>query len=392
MANDLTSGCCGGSPPSGGTAGRACEPSRGANDHSSSSCCSHASFKPAEWITGSVRTSVGTIPLVSTELSNKENWEHLKCRLGGFRHRYQVEPGLYAVGNPDDSSDVLVSANYKLSFDAVRRELTGMSAWILVLDTKGINVWCAAAKGTFGTDELANRIKVGQLDKIVKHKRIIVPQLGAVGVSAYRIAQMTGFRVAFGPVHMKDVREYIASGYKTDSAMRTIEFPMKDRLILIPMEIHQILGKYLAYSLAMLLVFGLKPSGLLFADMIRDGLPFIVLGFVSILAGAILTPLFLPYIPSRSFAIKGWIMGLLVTVPVLTMMSAVDRSALLKASALVFFPMASSFLALQFTGATPFTSPSGVNRELRTGLPIYLLLTGISAVLLIVYKCLHWRL
>ena len=50
--------------------------------------------------------------------------------------RYSVAPGLYAVGAPDRESDVLVTANYKLSFDTLRRELKGFNAWVLVLDTK----------------------------------------------------------------------------------------------------------------------------------------------------------------------------------------------------------------------------------------------------------------
>jgi hypothetical protein len=356
------------------------------------SCCPAPFSKPAEWITGTVRTSAGTVPVVSTALSKKENWEHVRCRLGGFRNRYQVAPGLYAVGSPDKTSDVLVSSNYKLSFDVVRCELEGMNAWILVLDTKGINVWCAAGKGTFGTDELAARIKAVQLHKIIDHKRIIVPQLGAVGVSAYRIAKLTGFRIAFGPVRIADVRKYISSGYKTDRTMRSVEFPMKERLILTPIEINVVMGKYLLFSFAMLFFFGLRPSGFLFADMLNGGLPFIALGLVSVFAGAFLTPILLPFIPSRSFAVKGWIIGMLLTFPLLKLMSLFGSSSLLTLSALIFFPMASSYIALQFTGPTTYTSPSGVNKELRKGLPIYFLSCGVAAVLLLVYKLEQWRL
>ena len=68
--------------------------------------------------------------------------------------RYKVDPGLYAVGRPTVESPVLVSANYKLSFDRLRSQLTGLDAWMLVLDTHGVNVWCSAGKGTFGTDEI----------------------------------------------------------------------------------------------------------------------------------------------------------------------------------------------------------------------------------------------
>ncbi len=89
---------------------------------------------------------------VSHEWTLSDSLGAIRCRLGSFRMGYRVAPGLYAMGEPGHKSDVLVSANYKLSFDMLRRELKGLSAWILVLDTKGINVWCAAGKRTFGTD------------------------------------------------------------------------------------------------------------------------------------------------------------------------------------------------------------------------------------------------
>ena len=66
--------------------------------------------------------------------------------------RFAVDPGLYALRNPGEQAPVLVTANYKMSFDRLRQALPGRDAWILVLDTNGINVWCAAGKGTFATE------------------------------------------------------------------------------------------------------------------------------------------------------------------------------------------------------------------------------------------------
>jgi acetyl-CoA decarbonylase/synthase complex subunit gamma len=83
---------------------------------------------------------------------------------------YSIEPGLYALGAPDRESPVLVSANYKMSFDELRSALPGRDLWILVLDTKGINVWCAAGKGTFGTEELVKRIASSGLSQVVAHR------------------------------------------------------------------------------------------------------------------------------------------------------------------------------------------------------------------------------
>ncbi len=85
---------------------------------------------------------------------------------------YAIDPGLYALGDPDRESPVLVSANYKMSFDDLRSALPGRNLWILVLDTKGINVWCAAGKGTFGTEELVKRIEASHLKEIVSHRSI----------------------------------------------------------------------------------------------------------------------------------------------------------------------------------------------------------------------------
>jgi CO dehydrogenase/acetyl-CoA synthase gamma subunit (corrinoid Fe-S protein) len=85
--------------------------------------------------------------------------------------RYRAAPGLYRIGQPDANSPVLVTANYKLTVDRVRKELVGMNVWLLVLDTKGVNVWCAAGKGTFGTDELVRRIQAANLNEVVGPRR-----------------------------------------------------------------------------------------------------------------------------------------------------------------------------------------------------------------------------
>ena len=185
----------------------------------------------------------------------------IKSRVSGFRMNYTVPPGLYAVGGPTAESDVFVTANYKLSFDILRRELKDMDAWILVLDTKSINVWCAAGKGTFGTDELIQRISATSLDKVVSHRGLILPQLGAVGVHASEVKAKTGFWVAFGPVRAKDIPAYVAAGYKKTVEMRTVKFPVLDRLILTPMEINPAMKKFPWFAGAVLLIFGIEPSG-----------------------------------------------------------------------------------------------------------------------------------
>src|SRR6266508_5754233 len=110
------------------------------------------------WTTGTLAAPAGPVSLVSTKWTRRDYWGMIKSRVGAFRMNYAITPGLYAVGEPTKDSEVFVTANYKLTFDILRRELKGMNAWVLVLDTKSINVWCAAGKGTFGTEELIKRI------------------------------------------------------------------------------------------------------------------------------------------------------------------------------------------------------------------------------------------
>ena len=144
-----------------------------------------------KYLIGSIPVSGTDIPLITTELNSSDFLGAVMVRWGINRNNYRVNPGLYAVGFPTQESDVFVTANYKLSFDALRKNLTGENGWILVLDTKGVNVWCAAGKGTFGTKELVNRIRIVSLEKVVNHKRLILPQLGATGVAAHKVKEET---------------------------------------------------------------------------------------------------------------------------------------------------------------------------------------------------------
>ena len=317
----------------------------------------------------------------------------LRSRTGAFRMKYSVAPGLYSFGEPGQDSDVFVSANYKLSFDMLRRELKGMNAWILVLDTKAINVWCAAGKRTFCADEIVKRISETELDKKVSHRRLIVPQLGAVGVNARSVQKATGFRVHFGPVHAKDIPAYVNAGYKKTEEMSIVRFTMMDRLVLTPMEINPMMKKFPMYALIVLLIFGTQPSGIMFRDAWSGGLPFLVLGLITVISGAFVTPVLLPFVPFRSFALKGWITGLLSVflASKLPGMPYHDNMIFLFV-AYILFPLASSYIALQFTGSTTFTGMSGVRKELKIGVPVYIAGVVLSSVLMIVYKLGEWRL
>jgi len=345
------------------------------------------------FVSGTVETPAGKVPRVRSAWSRGDYWGMIKSRVGAFRMHYAVSSGLYAVGAPNSDSAVFVTANYKLTFDIVRRSLQGMDAWILVLDTKSINVWCAAGKGTFGTDELVQRIGLARLSEVVSHRRVILPQLGAVGVSASAVQKQTGFRVSFGPVQARDIPAYAGAGFRKTKEMSLIRFSLLDRLVLTPLEISPIMKKYPWFAVVVLLLFGLAPTGILFKQAWQGGMPFLALGLTAVLSGALATPVLLPFVPFRSFAVKGWIMGLLATFLTLRAVDGDTRqSALLLAAVYLFFPALSSYIALQFTGATTYTGMSGVNKELKIGIPLYIIITAVSLLLLVLFKIREWGL
>jgi hypothetical protein len=124
-----------------------------------------------------------------------------------------------------------------MTFDVLRKELGGQNAWILVLETEGINVWCAAGKGTFGTEEVARRVKTTRLAEVVNHRSLILPQLGAPGVAVHRVREECRFSVVYGPVRAQDIPRFLSEGMKTTPEMRRVTFPVSERLALTPVEL-----------------------------------------------------------------------------------------------------------------------------------------------------------
>jgi acetyl-CoA decarbonylase/synthase complex subunit gamma len=297
----------------------------------------------------------------------------LKARSAIGRMHYSILPGLYAVGNPTAESPVVVTANYKLSFDHLRKALTGRNAWVLVLDTKGINVWCAAGKGTFGTEELVRRVQVAGLDRIVSHRKLILPQLGAPGVAAHTVRHQCGFRVVYGPVRAKDLPAFLDAGLKAEPAMRAVRFALKDRAVLIPVEV--VMGaKYVLLTAAALLLFsGLNAHGYALERVRTTGIQSAALVLSAFLGGAILGPLLLPLLPGRAFSLKGAILGLLLFAVLMLSGMATTLTAhplLHTACWALVMPTISSFTVMNFTGTSTFTSLSGVLREMRFALPL----------------------
>jgi len=309
---------------------------------------------------GTTPTRQTAIRPATTALSVADHWDHFLARWGVNRSGHRVDPGLYALGDPAPESPVFVTANYTLSFDALRSALTDVDAYVLVLDTKGINVWCAAGKGTFGTDEMVHRVEETGLHNIVDHRELIVPQLGAPGVAAHEVKAQTGFRVIYGPVRAADLPEFLETGQATPE-MRRVRFPLSDRLILIPVELVHVALPMVLSAAAVFFVAGLQGSAAVVA---------------AVLAGAVLFPIVLPWLPTRDFSTKGFVLGAAVALPFAAsvLMGTPDRAWWMRGGEalayLLALPPVTAYLALNFTGSTTFTSRTGVRHEIFTYAPV----------------------
>ena len=334
------------------------------------SCCSRTLQDSAAPFSCCAPASLPEIRTTDSEITMANRLDHFLARWGFNREGHRVEPGLFRLGNPTKDSAVFASANYTLSFDALRSALAGTDAWILVLDTKGINVWCAAGKGTFGTEELVRKITETDLASVVSHKKIIVPQLGAPGISWPEVMRRSGFSVEYGPVRARDLPEYLKT-HKATPAMRRVEFPLKDRLVLTPVE-------FVHIALPMVVVAALL--------WFLAG-PVAALAAVSaVLAGTVLFPVLLPYIPTKDFSTKGLILGLIIAIPFAISFGTNPAlpgwaNAAGALTALLIIPAVVAYSSLNFTGCTTFTSRTGVKKEIFRYVPVMALMAGTGIII-----------
>jgi hypothetical protein len=333
-----------------------------------SGCCKNEiesssvySFKMAEYVK------------VATELSWFDRLGSWRCRWGVGRMDYKVSPGIYAIGEPTEESAVFVSANYKMSFDRLRECLAGINAWIMVIDTNGINVWCAAGKGTFGTDEIVRCVEEFKLGEIVSHTKLIVPQLGAPGVIAHKVKADCGFKVTYGPVRADDILAFMDAGMKATDEMRRVRFPLWDRIVLIPMELMMWLKPAVAVMLLFLLAGGLRKNGFSPANCLHTGGACAGLFVAAYLAGGILGPMLLPILPFRAFALKGLFVGIAVFVGAICLKLDVLSGGFAIAGWALIMPVVSSVILMNFTGTSTYTSLSGVMREMKIAVPVQII-------------------
>ncbi|MFB0566200.1 MAG: HgcAB-like fusion protein [Candidatus Aminicenantaceae bacterium] len=143
---------------------------------------------------------------------------------------FPCKTGLRVIGSPDKNSPVFLTCNYHLTVERVKRALKGMNAYLLVANSRGINVWCASVGGHFTVHDVISVLRTSGIEQLVNHKKVILPQLAAPGVETTVITKKTGWHIIWGPVYARDIPHFVKNNLKKDQKMREVEFPSKQRI------------------------------------------------------------------------------------------------------------------------------------------------------------------
>ncbi len=244
--------------------------------------------------------------------------------------------GLYRIGNPDRHSPVLVTGNYELTVRRLVAAIDGkVDCWLVVANSRGINVWCAAGGGHFTAEDVIAAIKTSGVTEVVDHHALILPQLCANGVDGWKIRQETRWGVHWGPVRASDIPAYLKAGRKKNEAMRHAEFPLKARLEMTTVTL-------IFYAILLIIPFLIfwRPYALL------------LLGLTA--AMAYFYGIFLPWIPGRDGPVKGGVLTALTLAGLVIWSLGWDH---LSVTALVNWSLGLGFLAFfvgaEFQGMSP---------------------------------------
>ena len=204
---------------------------------------------------------------------------------------------------------------------------------------------------------------------MVAHRLVIVPQLGATGVSSKKVKRLSGFKVIWGPIRAGDIATFLDNDLQADREMRRVTFTFVERLVLVPVEISLVLKPALWVLLALFVLSGIGPGIFSFSGAWARGLWSALAIFLGIVAGAGVAPLLLPWLPGTTFAAKGILTGLALVLPA-AIAAGMAQGVAGFLALLLLVASVSSYLAMNFTGTTPFTAPSGVEKEMRRFIPV----------------------
>ncbi|MBN2546228.1 MAG: hypothetical protein JXB50_10555 [Spirochaetes bacterium] len=303
-------------------------------------------------------------------------FKSIYCLLFAFKKKFIIDPGLYYIGEKYDINlNLLVTCNYHLTVHLLWNIVRNRNLRLLVIDTKGINVWCSSGKGQFSSNEILkqlNRYEPEQLT-IGKKLEIILPKLSMSGVSLSELRK--NFIIPkIGPIYMRDIPDYLDKKPLEDRTEDKFEFNFKDRLFtLIPS-----LLQFTKYSLFM------AAALFIWNYFFKTNIHYQVI-LISIII-AVLYIIFFPILPTKNFSIKGLFLALflILTAVILLILFKINLPILSSVFYIFFISGISLFFALYYTGSSGVSNYSLVKKEVIRYLPLSFLLILSSFITIII--------
>ncbi|HMF32854.1 MAG TPA: methyltransferase domain-containing protein [Candidatus Lokiarchaeia archaeon] len=311
-----------------------------------------------------------------------------RCLLTGQIDHVPIEPGIYAAGHPTADSPVVVTANYYYTFFRVMRDLRGVDAWVLCVDSRGINVWCAARGGDFGNEQLVEAVQATGLEQVVSHRHLVLPQLAAGGVSIPELPPSFDFKVRYGPVWSRDLPSYlIEHPARKNTLMRVAKFTLTKRIEAGVTHVTFLLRKFLFWPSILALLGLVAVASLLGMPLTASPwgllLAFVGAAWVAVAGVGVLIALCFPVVKSiPAFTKKGYIFGALSATLGGSILLMLNPSLLILPGALLLLFWLGLFETLSFSGYTMESSPRAIQGEYAHFVRVQGILLGLGIGLL----------
>ncbi len=126
----------------------------------------------------------------------------------------QVEPKVYAIGEPDDNAPVMFTTNFSLTYYTVESdvEASRVPSYILVVDTEGTSVLTAYSGDKLNEKTVADAMTKYDVEKLVKHRKLIIP--GYVAVMSGKLEEATNWEIMVGPRECSMLPKYLHEVWK----------------------------------------------------------------------------------------------------------------------------------------------------------------------------------
>jgi 2-polyprenyl-3-methyl-5-hydroxy-6-metoxy-1,4-benzoquinol methylase len=301
-----------------------------------------------------------------------------RCIFTGQVDRIPIEPGIYKSGNPDEKSPIIVTANYEFTYIKVMRDLKGLDAWVLCVDSNGINVWCAARGNDFGNIQLVEAIEATGIRNLTQKKTLLLPQLSAGGVAIPELTKNSEsfpFRVRYGPVWSKFIPQFLNENpAKKPDRMKLARFTLYHRIRAGTTHLSFLFRKiFILPLIALVIVFSILTW---FNKLWWVG----ELSLWIILANIIFTVLFPISNFTRRFIFKGIFFGIINMVLLGGLAFLIHKNIFYVVWQLGFYFWVTYFSTMSFSGYSMATSP----REIQEEYPVFNLTNKILMILSII--------